>query len=90
MEEIDATDLQAVLRRIRAQVEAENLRITQHAHQEMVEEGIPIDELLEAIAVGQIWRTILNTAEGLVACFTAFPVVTVPSILSVPQPNQRL
>ncbi|MCH7922799.1 MAG: DUF4258 domain-containing protein [Nitrospinae bacterium] len=54
MEEIDATDLQGVLRRILAQVEAENIRITQHSHQEMVEEGITIDELLEAIAVGQI------------------------------------
>ena len=90
MEEIDATDLQGVLRRILAQVEAENIRITQHSHQEMVEEGITIDELLEAIAVGQILENYLNTAEGLVACFTAFPVVTVPSILFVPQPSQRL
>ena len=90
MEEIDATDLQGVLRRILAQVEAENIRITQHSHQEMVEEGITIDELLEAIAVGQILENYLNTAEGLVACFTAFPVVTVPSLLSVPQPSQRL
>ena len=54
MEEIDATDLQAVLRRIRAQAEAENVLITQHAHQEMVDKEITIDELLEAIAVGQI------------------------------------
>ena len=52
--EVDATDLEAALKRIRAQAEAENIRITQHAQQEMVEENIILDEVFEAIATGQI------------------------------------
>jgi hypothetical protein len=54
MGEIDITDVEAVLRRIRAQAAAENIRITQHAQREMVEEDITFDEVLEAIATGQI------------------------------------
>lgn len=43
-----------MLERIRAQAAAENIRITQHAQQEMVEEEITLGELLEAVASGQI------------------------------------
>lgn len=39
---------------IRAQALAENFRITLHAHQAMVEEGITLDELLQTVACGQI------------------------------------
>ena len=52
--EVNVTDLEAALERIRAQADMENLRITQHAQQEMVEESIAFDEVLEAIATGQI------------------------------------
>lgn len=52
--EVDVTDLEAVLDRIRAQAVAENIRITQHAHQEMVEENISLEEVLEAVSRGQI------------------------------------
>lgn len=44
----------ATLERIRTQAKAENIRITQHAQQEMVEENITLDEVLEAIGSGQI------------------------------------
>ena len=54
MSEVDATDLKAVLEQIRAQADSENLRITQHAQQEMVEEDITLDEVLEVISIGQI------------------------------------
>ena len=54
MNEVDVTDLEAVLERIRAQTERENIRVTQHAQQGMVEEDIMLDEVLEAIATGQI------------------------------------
>ncbi|MFY9269186.1 MAG: DUF4258 domain-containing protein [Candidatus Manganitrophaceae bacterium] len=54
MSGVDATDLKAVLEQIRAQADSENLRITQHAQQEMVEENITLDEVLEAISTGQI------------------------------------
>ena len=54
MQEVDVTDWEAVLERIRAQADAENIRITQHAQQEMVEEDVILDEVLKAIATGQI------------------------------------
>ena len=52
--EVDVNNLEAVLEQIRAQAAAENIRITQHAQQEMVEEDITLDEVLETIATGQI------------------------------------
>lgn len=54
MDEIDVTDFEVVSERIRAQAAAENIRITQHTHQEMAEEDITLDEVLEATATGQI------------------------------------
>jgi len=47
-------NLKAALEQIRAQADIENIRITQHAQQEMAEEDITFDEVLEAIATGQI------------------------------------
>ncbi len=46
--------LQQALARIRAQVDAESVRITQHAHEEMVAEGITLQEVFEALARGEI------------------------------------
>jgi hypothetical protein len=48
------TNFETILTRIRAQAAVESIRITQHAQQEMVEENIIIDEVLEAIATGEI------------------------------------
>ncbi len=42
-------DSKVELKRIRNQASAENVRVTLHAHQEMVEEGITLDDLLDAI-----------------------------------------
>jgi hypothetical protein len=47
-------DLDVMLERIRAQADVENIRVTQHAQQEMVEEGIVLAQVLEAIATGRI------------------------------------
>jgi len=47
-------NLKATLEQIRAQADIENIRITQHAQQEMAEEDITLDEVLEAISTGQI------------------------------------
>jgi hypothetical protein len=47
-------NLKATLEQIRTQADIENIRITQHAQQEMVEEDISLDEVFEAIATGQI------------------------------------
>jgi hypothetical protein len=39
---------------VRAQAQAENLRLTLHAHAEMMEEGIRLDELLEALRAAEM------------------------------------
>ena len=54
MNDVDAKNLEAVLAEIRAQANAENIRVTQHAQQEMAEEDITLNQVLEAIATGQI------------------------------------
>ena len=43
-----------MLDRIRLQARANNVRVTQHAQQEMVAEQISLDEVLEAISQGTI------------------------------------
>lgn len=47
-------DLKNIIENIREQARTENIRITQHAQQEMAEEYIRIDEVLEAISSGTI------------------------------------
>ena len=54
MQEPDATELEALLARIKSQTAAGTVRITQHAQQEMVEEDICLDEVLAAIGRGEI------------------------------------
>ena len=43
-----------MLDKLRGQARANNVRVTLHAHQEMIEESISLDEVLEAIADGQV------------------------------------
>ena len=54
MKPIDSRDLHEILEQIRAQIEIENIRITQHAQREMVEDNYTLDDLIEAINIGQI------------------------------------
>ena len=80
------------LERVRRHAATETLRITQHAHQEMVEEEITLDEILEAIANGQVLEDypehrrgacclISGTTRGdrplHVVCTTALPVLII-------------
>ncbi len=51
---MEEANLDAVLERIRAQVDVEDIRVTQHAQQEMIEEDIALNEVLQAISMGQI------------------------------------
>jgi len=51
---IDVTDPDRLLKRIQDQVRNENVRITQHAHQEMAEENIYYKEVPETIMGGKI------------------------------------
>ncbi|MHB8481687.1 MAG: DUF4258 domain-containing protein [Nitrospiria bacterium] len=48
------TESEDLLQKIRLQVDTENVRITLHAQQEMVEEYFKFDEVLEALRNGQI------------------------------------
>ena len=54
MSEVDVADPEEILARIRTQAAGGDFRITQHAQQEMTEEGISLDEVLQAAAGGQI------------------------------------
>jgi uncharacterized protein DUF4258 len=54
MPEIRAADDGSPLDRIRAQAASGTVRLTQHAHQEMVDENITLAELLEALDTGEV------------------------------------
>jgi len=73
MSEVDVTDLEVVLNQIRAQADVENIRITQHAQQEMAEEDIVLDEVLEAIATGQILENYSEHRRGACCLSTVLP-----------------
>lgn len=51
---MDPHDITAILQHIRALAAVDMLRVSQHAHQEMLEEDIVLEEVLQAIAEGQI------------------------------------
>ena len=52
--EPDPVDRSEALRNLRTRAELGELRVTQHAHQEMVAEGISLQDVLEAVSVGEI------------------------------------
>ena len=54
MNDVDPKNLETVLAEVRAQADMENIRVTQHAQQEMIEEDITLNQVLEAITTGQI------------------------------------
>jgi hypothetical protein len=54
MSSSSAKDLEAILAKIRAQVAAQEIRFSQHAQQEMTEEGILLDQVLQVIAGARI------------------------------------
>lgn len=53
MSEVDRV-LEGLLAQVRAQAQAENIRLTVHAHQEMVEKDFTLDDILAALASGQM------------------------------------
>lgn len=102
MSEFDVTDLEAVLERIRAQAAAENIRITQHGQQEMVEEGIILDEVLQAIATGKVLENYPEHRRGAccliygitrndrplhIVCTTAQPVLIIITVYEPKPPK---
>lgn len=102
VDEVDVTDFQVVLNRIRAQAAAENIRITQHAQQEMVEEDITLDEVLEVIATGEILENYPKHRRGAccllngftrggrpihIVCTTAQPVLIIITVYEPKPPK---
>ncbi|MCK4325293.1 DUF4258 domain-containing protein [bacterium] len=102
MNKFDVAGLDAALRRIRAQADMENVRITQHAQQEMVEESIALAEVLEAITTGQILENypmhrrgaccllngVTKNARPLhVVCTTARPVLIIITVYEPKPPK---
>ena len=54
MPEPEATEVGAILARIKSHAATGAYRVTQHAQQQMVEEGISLDEVLAALQQGEI------------------------------------
>lgn len=54
MSDFDPNDVESAIDNIRHLARAEEYRVSQHAHQEMVEEAISLEEILEAIESGEI------------------------------------
>jgi len=95
MTDIDPEDLVAVLRRIHDQARSENLRITQHAQQEMVAEEITLDQLEEVLGTSELLENYPQHQRGAccllagrtsdgrplhVVCTTAQPVLIVITV----------
>lgn len=104
MSEVDVADPEETLARIRTQAAGGDFRITQHAQQEMTEEGISLDEVLQAAAGGQLLENYPEhrrgaccllygrTANGRdlhVVCTTAQPVLIVITVYE-PKPPRWL
>jgi hypothetical protein len=102
MSEFDVANLEAVLERIHAQAAIGNVRITQHAQQEMVDEDATLDEVLQAATVGQILENypehprgaccLLNglTQKGRplhIVCTTAQPVLIIITVYEPKRPK---
>jgi hypothetical protein len=64
MNKYEATDINLGMERIRSQIAGGNIRITQHAHKEMAEENITLDQVLEAIEKGHILENYPNHRRG--------------------------
>ncbi|MCH8012092.1 MAG: DUF4258 domain-containing protein [Candidatus Marinimicrobia bacterium] len=54
MSEFDFTNLRDILKNLQSQADEENIRVTQHAQQGMVEENVYMNEVFEAIASSDI------------------------------------
>ena len=66
MNETNIVNVKVMLKQIRVQAAAENVRVTQHAQQEMIEENILLDEVFEAVDAGQILENYPSIGEELV------------------------
>lgn len=54
MEAVDSSEVDRLVTHIRALAAADEVRITIHAHQRMVEEGVTLDEVLETVGTSSM------------------------------------
>src|SRR5438552_3926873 len=54
MAEMHPNDLPSILRQIKSLASSDNYRVSQHAHQEMVEESVRLDDVLAGLSAGII------------------------------------
>jgi len=102
MNETSIANVKVILKRIRVQAAAENVRVTQHAEQEMIEEKILLDEVFEAVDTGQVLENypkhlrgaccLINglTQDGRslhIVCTTAQPVLIIITVYEPKSPK---
>jgi len=102
MNEGDVRNLEAVLERIKSQSQEGNIFITQHAHQEMVEEDITLDDVMETISTGSILENYPEHRRGAccllggsikagrsihIVCTTARPVLIIITVYEPKPPK---
>lgn len=96
------SNVEIALEQIRTQADIENIRVTQHAQQEMVEEGINLNEVLEAISTGGIIENYPDHRRGAccllngvtnndrhlhIVCTTARPVLIIITVYEPKPPK---
>ncbi len=54
MKDIDPRNVESAIEQVRHFAEVENIRLTPHAHQEMIEEEISLNEVLQALINGRM------------------------------------
>jgi len=79
-----------MLARVRSLAPTGALCLTLHAHQEMVEEGIALDDVLQPYQTATSLSTIPTTGAGLAASCTALMPITGTSTLCVRRRYPRL
>ena len=95
-------ELQAQLREIQDRARAARIRVTVHAHERMVEQGISLDDVFEAIAAGRILEDYAEHRRGAcclvggstrqsrplhVVCTTAQPVLIIITVYEPTPPK---
>ena len=91
-----------MLERIRAQVRNDEVRLTQHALQEMAEEQVSLDEVLEVVSHGQVLENYPQHRRGAcclicgstrsgrvlhVVCTTALPILVIITVYEPTSPK---
>ena len=102
MSESEFLQFEGLIERIRAQAAAEEIRVTLHAQQEMVDEGITLEEVLHASGAAQILENYPEhrrgaccllygvTQEGRplhIVCTTAQPVLVIITVYEPKPPK---